>query len=154
MFFVVVGVGTVPSEEEDLSSNEYGCVMFLETTFRYALLHWNNIILAAENQIEIQETLVTKLNRCVIKKNFRPEKAYKEAVALLNQFIPMDVSKRQDHISNLSLERKAIKALKSGVVQTSTATPSTSRLSISSTPPISEVFVIIFYAAQSSIRYS
>jgi len=99
-----------PSEDEPVVAPEvYRSVMFLESAFRFSLLGWKDLILVDEDNVELQRDLVVKYNRFIIKKSWREEKPFKEAVELLLEFTKLPVSARQNHAFNLCLKKKESK---------------------------------------------
>lgn len=90
---------------------DFRSVMFLETAFRYAVLQWKDIILVDEDNFDEQCELVYQLNINVVKKNWKREKPYRDAIDLLKEFTTLDISTRQAHAFQLSLERKQSKVI-------------------------------------------
>ncbi|XP_021953950.1 histone-lysine N-methyltransferase NSD2 [Folsomia candida] len=98
-----VPAGTISGS---MMPDDYRSVVFLETAFRIAVLQWKDIILVDENNFDEQVELIYQLNINIIKRTWRREKPYKDAVQLLKEFISLDITLRQAHAFQLSLEHK------------------------------------------------
>lgn len=123
--FVPLGMAGLASAPEGMEvegaaigPEQYRCVMFLETAFRFSVLQWKDIILVDHDKFDEQVELVYQMNIHVIKRTWRREKPYKDAVCLLREFMSLDVGERQAHAFSLSLERKQLISITNSQKQT------------------------------------
>lgn len=87
MFFVLDGA-------EDIDDSAYGFVMFLEKTYRYAPIAWEQMI--RFDELDAQLLLLPEYNKLVVKKSWKMNTAYKTALEMAKEYSGMSVTQRLD----------------------------------------------------------